>query len=107
MAERFERFGEARSNDRDERGGPSAFASEEDRGRGGRSFRRRKVCRFCTEKEAIIDYRDAGAMKYFISERGKIVPRRISGNCAKHQREMAVAVKRARAIALIPYAITN
>jgi small subunit ribosomal protein S18 len=46
-------------------------------------------------------------MKYFISERGKIVPRRISGNCAKHQREMAVAVKRARAIALIPYAITN
>jgi small subunit ribosomal protein S18 len=106
MAERFERFGENRGGDRDERPG-AGFQTEDDRGRGGRSFRRRKVCRFCTEKEAIIDYRDAGGMKYFISERGKIVPRRISGNCAKHQREMAVAVKRSRAIALIPYAITN
>ena len=110
MAERFERpadkqerdgrgeRSDARPGDRDERGG-------DDRGRGG--FRRRKVCRFCTEKEATIDYRDANNLKYFISERGKIVPRRISGNCAKHQRAMAVAVKRSRAIALIPYAITG
>ncbi len=76
--------------------------------RGGRgAFRRRKACRFCTEKDAVIDYRDAGNMKFFISERGKIVPRRISGNCAKHQREVAAAVKRSRAIALLPFTISG
>lgn len=108
MSDRSEKFGDRPSHMNDgERGG------DDERGRGGRGgaagggFRRRKVCRFCTEKEATIDYRDAMGLKYFISERGKIVPRRISGNCAKHQREMAVAVKRARAIALIPYAITT
>lgn len=103
MAERFDRFSDRgdRGGDRDDRGG------DDERGRGRGGFRRRKVCRFCTEKDAQIDYRDAGNLKFFISERGKIVPRRISGNCAKHQREMAVAVKRARAIALIPYAITG
>jgi small subunit ribosomal protein S18 len=103
MSDRFERFGDRGGDrgDRDDRGG------DDDR-RGGRGgFRRRKVCRFCTEKDAKIEYKDAGNLKFFISERGKIVPRRISGNCAKHQREMAVAVKRARAIALIPYAITG
>lgn len=76
-------------------------------GRSSRGFRRRKTCRFCGDQEAKIDYRDAGMIKYYISERGKIVPRRISGNCAKHQRELAVAVKRARAIALIPFTITG
>ena len=104
MHDRFDRF-----SDRDDRGdrGDRGMGDDE-RGRGGRGgFRRRKVCRFCTEKEAKIDYRDAGNLKFFISERGKIVPRRISGNCAKHQREMAIAIKRARAIALIPYAITG
>ena len=101
MSDRFERFQER--DDRGDRGG----GADDERGRGRGAFRRRKVCRFCTEKEAKIDYRDAGNLKFFISERGKIVPRRISGNCAKHQREMAVAVKRARAIALIPYAITG
>jgi small subunit ribosomal protein S18 len=65
------------------------------------------MCRFCGEKDATIDYRDPGTLKYYISERGKIVPRRISGTCAKHQRQMAVAIKRARALALIPYAITG
>jgi small subunit ribosomal protein S18 len=92
-------------DDRDDRGD----MGEDDRGRGGRggAFRRRKVCRFCTEKDAKIEYKDAGGMKFFISERGKIVPRRISGNCAKHQREMALAVKRSRTLALIPYAITG
>lgn len=108
MSERFERFGDregrgdrdGRMGDRDDRGG-----DERGGGRGG--FRRRKVCRFCTEKEATIDYRDANNIKYFISERGKIVPRRLSGNCAKHQRAMAVAIKRSRAIALIPYTITG
>jgi small subunit ribosomal protein S18 len=104
MSDRFERFGDregGRGGDRDDRGG------DDERGRGRGGFRRRKVCRFCTEKDAKIEYKDAGNLKFFISERGKIVPRRISGNCAKHQREMAVAVKRARAIALIPYAITG
>lgn len=89
-----------RDRDGDERGGRG--------GSGGRlGFRRRKVCRFCTEKEAIIDYRDAGSLKYYISERGKIVPRRISGTCAKHQRALALAIKRARSIALLPFVITG
>lgn len=89
--------------DRNDRGG-----DEDGMGRGGRGgFRRRKVCRFCTEKEAQIDYKDAMALKLFISERGKVVPRRISGNCAKHQRSITLAVKRSRALALLPYAITG
>ena len=65
-------------------------------------FRRKKVCRFCTEKSKP-DYKDQAALKYFVTERGKIIPRRISGNCAKHQRQVATAIKRARGIALIPY----
>ncbi|OGQ85802.1 MAG: 30S ribosomal protein S18 [Deltaproteobacteria bacterium RIFOXYA12_FULL_58_15] len=98
--------------DRDFRGGDRDFhggdGSAEDRaGRSFRAFRRRKSCRFCGEKEAVIDYRDAGTLKYYISERGKVVPRRISGTCAKHQRELARAIKRARSLALIPYAITG
>lgn len=72
-----------------------------------RGFRRRKVCRFCSEKDAFVDYKDASSLKYYISERGKIVPRRISGNCAKHQRMLAVEVKRARALALIPYTVSG
>src|SRR5688572_18869236 len=71
-----------------------------DKGRG--AFRRRKVCRFCVEKEIKLDYKDGATLKLFISERGKVVPRRISGNCAKHQRELALQIKRARAIALLP-----
>lgn len=80
---------------------------EVDDRRGGGAFRRRKACRFCTEKDAVLDYRDANNMKYFISERGKIVPRRISGNCAKHQRAVAAAVKRSREIALLPFTVTG
>ncbi|MBN1962861.1 MAG: 30S ribosomal protein S18 [Deltaproteobacteria bacterium] len=75
-------------------------------GRGG-NFRRRRACRFCSEKEIAIDYRDAASLKYFISERGKIVPRRISGNCAKHQRKVTEAVKRARQLALLPYMVSG
>ena len=60
-------------------------------------------CRFCAEGEAVIDYKDAQAMRYFVTDRGKIVPRRNSGACAKHQRAITTAVKRARAIALLPY----
>jgi small subunit ribosomal protein S18 len=72
-----------------------------------RGFARRKVCRFCADKNINIDYKDPGMLKYFITDRGKIIPRRISGNCAKHQRKVGVAVKRARMIALMPFAVTG
>ncbi len=68
-----------------------------------RTFQRRKVCRFCVDSELKIDYKDAKTLRYFITERGKIVPRRISGNCAKHQRVLTTAIKRGRQIALLPY----
>lgn len=69
-----------------------------------RSFQRRKVCRFCADKTIVIDYKEPRTLRYFISERGKIIPRRISGNCSKHQREISEAIKRARNIALLPIA---
>ncbi len=74
-------------------------------GRGGARgrFRRRRICRFCIEKVDIIDFKDARFLGNFIPERGKILPRRISGNCAIHQRMLAEAIKRARNIALLPY----
>lgn len=68
-----------------------------------RTFHRRKVCRFCVDGELRIDYKDSKTLRYFITERGKIVPRRISGNCAKHQRVLTLAIKRARQIALLPF----
>ncbi|MFZ5760418.1 MAG: 30S ribosomal protein S18 [Thermodesulfobacteriota bacterium] len=66
-------------------------------------FHRRKVCRFCADKELVIDYKDVKTLRNFITERGKIIPRRIYGNCARHQRELTEAIKRARQIALLPY----
>ncbi|GFO61136.1 30S ribosomal protein S18 [Geomonas silvestris] len=69
-----------------------------------RPFQRRKVCRFCADKQVSIDYKDPRTLRYFVSERGKIIPRRISGNCSKHQREITEAIKRARNIALLPIA---
>ena len=69
-----------------------------------RTFQRRKVCRFCADKALAIDYKEPRTLRYFISERGKIVPRRISGNCSAHQREISEAIKRARNIALLPIA---
>ncbi len=72
------------------------------RPRGGRRGRR-KVCAFCAEKVAVIDYKDTVRLRKFITERGKIMPRRMSGVCAKHQRELAIAIKRARIVALLPY----
>src|SRR5438132_1948473 len=70
-------------------------------------FARRKVCRFCADKNVGIDYKDPQTLKYFITDRGKIIPRRISGNCAKHQRKVSVAIKRARMIALMPFTVTG
>jgi small subunit ribosomal protein S18 len=68
-----------------------------------RTFHRRKICRFCADSGLKIDYKDMRTLRYFVTERGKIIPRRISGNCAKHQRELTLAIKRARHIALLPY----
>ena len=67
-------------------------------------FRRRKVCKFCTEKVDYIDYKDAKMLMPFVPERAKILPRRISGVCAMHQRKLQTAIKRARQLALLPYA---
>lgn len=64
---------------------------------------RKKVCGFCVDKIESIDYKELGRLRKFITERGKILPRRISGNCAKHQRQLTIAVKRARTVALLPY----
>ena len=68
-----------------------------------RIYHRRKVCRFCADTSLAINYKDPKALKYFLTERGKIIPRRISGSCAKHQRALTHAIKRARTIALLPY----
>ena len=68
-----------------------------------RFYHRRKVCRFCADSSLAIDYKDQKLLKYFITERGKIIPRRISGTCARHQRSLTHAIKRARTIALLPY----
>ena len=64
---------------------------------------RRKVCSFCVDKVDHIDYKDVAKLRRFVTERGKILPSRISGNCAKHQRQVTVAIKRARNIALLPF----
>ena len=73
------------------------------RRRGGR--RRKKVCVFCASENNVIDYKDTNKLKRYVSERGKILPRRITGNCAKHQRALTVAIKRARHVALMPYTV--
>lgn len=84
---------ESRSRDKDSRGPDKK-----------RRFQvRRKVCRFCVDKTPFIDYKDVKTLKFFLTERGKILPRRISGNCARHQREVTVAVQRGRNIALVPF----
>jgi len=64
---------------------------------------RKKVCRFCADSNLVIDYREARSLRYFLTETGKMIPQRISGNCPKHQRKVAVAIKRARQLALMPY----
>ena len=64
---------------------------------------RRKVCAFCVDKVDDIDFKETSRLRRYITERGKIVPRRISGNCAKHQRQVTIAIKRARHVALMPF----
>ena len=111
--ERSERGGD-RPRGEGERGRYGAPRPEGERGegrggegRGGGMRRRpggrRKVCRFCADKTLKVDYKDVRTLGSFITEGGKIVPSRTSGNCAKHQRQLAVAIKRARVLALLPF----
>lgn len=101
MSERSNR-GPRQGGDRDR--GPKRDGAGGPRGAGGGMRRsRRKVCAFCVDKVESIDYKDVMKLRKYVSEKAKILPRRISGNCAKHQRQMTVAIKRARQIALMPY----
>jgi small subunit ribosomal protein S18 len=125
-------FGGGFGGDRDERGGrgfgrgPGGRDRDRDRERGPMSvkarlrakarkkarkaqkkkgsFLRKKVCRFCADATVGIDYKDPKGLRYFLTETGKLIPSRISGNCARHQRQIATAIKRARQLALMPYA---
>jgi small subunit ribosomal protein S18 len=100
-------------DDRDWRqGGPSrqrgGYSRDGGRRSGGGGYRgryapRRKVCAFCLEKTRVIDYKDVGTLRRFLTDRGKIRSRRKTGTCAKHQRRLAIAVKRARHLALLPF----
>jgi small subunit ribosomal protein S18 len=76
---------------------------ERDNRRPGGRKNRRKVCSFCVDKADFIDYKDVAKLRRFISERGKILPRRVTGTCAAHQRQLTVAIKRARHLALLPF----
>jgi small subunit ribosomal protein S18 len=115
MAGDFKKDGPSKSYGGGRSGGGGGGGGDRDRGergergggeeRGGRGFGRRKVCRYCADKNAKIDYKNASELKYFVTERGKIVPRRISGNCALHQRQVATAIKRSRNVALLPYTV--
>ena len=80
------------TNNRNQRGGGK-----------NRFYQRRKICRFCVDKDLNIDYKTPKALRQFITERGKIIPRRITGTCAMHQRKLTVAIKQSRQIALLPF----
>ncbi len=82
-----------------------AFEKREQSDRPGRPVRRsrKKVCSFCVDKIEHIDYKDVNRLRKYISERAKIIPRRVTGTCARHQRDLTVAIKRARQVALLPY----
>jgi small subunit ribosomal protein S18 len=111
--ERSEHGGEHGGGYRGPRGGGGG-GGEGDRGEGrggegrggmrrGRPGGRRKVCRFCADKSLKVDFKDVRTLQSFVTEGGKIVPARTSGNCAKHQRQLAIAIKRARVVALLPF----
>jgi len=83
-----------------------AIDKKDDRERRPRGRKpRKKVCQFCVDKVEHIDYKDVARLRRFTSERGKILPRRMSGTCAKHQRQLSIAIKRARIVALLPYSV--
>lgn len=98
MFEEFAKRGGRRSKDKKD--------MKDKRGDKAKKFQlsmRRKMCRLCADKKLTVDYKDTKSVQAFLSERGRIIPRRISGNCAKHQREVTAAIKRARILALIPF----
>lgn len=108
MEKRYESRGESRGGDRGDSRGPRAD------GPGGRGARprgkffkgpRKKQCRFCTEENQVIDYKNVAMLRQFLSEKAKIMPRRATGNCAKHQRFLTEALKRARVLALVPFTV--
>jgi small subunit ribosomal protein S18 len=106
--ERIEQGGDRPRNEEGSRGprGPRPEGERGGEGRGGmrrRAGGRRKVCRFCADKMLKVDYKDVRTLGSFITEGGKIVPSRTSGNCARHQRQLAIAIKRARVLALLPF----
>ena len=94
----------------DRRGPPESKGPDrggDDRDAPWRRRGRRRVCRYCADKALLIDYKDPQSLRYYVTERGKIVHRRISGSCAKHQREITQAIKRARLIALLPFTMND
>jgi small subunit ribosomal protein S18 len=95
--------GSRSDGDRQGEGGRGEGGGRERGGARRRGGGRRKVCRFCADKTLAVDYKDVRTLQSFVTEGGKIVPSRTSGNCAKHQRQLAVAIKRARVIALLPF----
>ena len=103
-----EKSGGDRGGDRGERGGMDKDGDDRGgrrggSGGGGGGFHRKKVCRFCSDQDFVMDYKDVRMMQSFVTEHGKIVPRRISGNCSQHQRKLTSALKRARNLALVGY----
>ena len=87
---------------------PNRERSDDDKGgQRRRPMFRRKVCRFCADKTLMIDYKDLRTITQFVTERGKMTPSRITGNCARHQRLLTTAVKRARSVALLPFTTAN
>lgn len=86
---------------------PAATTGREERGTFRRRSGRRKVCRFCADKDSRIDYKDSKGLTNFLTERGKIIPSRITGTCARHQRQLTAAIKRARTVALLPFTVTT
>ncbi|MBI3801156.1 MAG: 30S ribosomal protein S18 [Deltaproteobacteria bacterium] len=91
---------------RPERGKPKRNVAADDKFPARRRLRR-KVCRFCADKKALINYKETRTLGDFITERGKIIPSRVTGTCTWHQRKLAAAIKQARSIALLPYAATR
>jgi small subunit ribosomal protein S18 len=112
MDDRYNDFDMDREEGGRGRGRGGKGKGKDDRGdrRGGgenAAFPRRKVCQFCADKNATLDYKDTSTLRRFVTDRGKMIPRRITGVCAKHQRHLALAIKRARNIALMPFTVTG
>lgn len=113
--EGFDKDRDDRHGDHGDRGGGWGGGGDRDRRGGGRTresspFRRRgrrKVCRFCAEKTLPIDYKEYRILSNFVTERGKIIPSRITGTCARHQRRLTTAIKRARTAAIMPFTLVH